>query len=62
MSEYRERLRNAGLRQVQIWLPDTRSPQFAKACRKQASALAAHDKAGSEIMDFIDAAYEWPNS
>ena len=62
MSEYRERLRNAGLRQVQIWLPDTRSPQFAKACRKQANAIAARDKAGDEMLEFIDAAYDWPKA
>jgi Protein of unknown function (DUF3018) len=62
MSEYRERLRNAGLRQVQIWLPDTRSPQFAKACRKQASAIAARDKAGDAVMEFIDTAYDWPKA
>jgi Protein of unknown function (DUF3018) len=62
MSEYRERLRNAGLRQVQIWLPDTRSAKFAKAAAKQASAIAAHDPAGDEMMDFIDAIYEWPKA
>jgi Protein of unknown function (DUF3018) len=60
MSEYRGRLRNADLRQVQIWLPDNTLPQFAKACRKQASAIAARDTAGDAMMEFIDATYDWP--
>ena len=27
---YRERMRAKGLRPVQLWLPDTRSPEFAR--------------------------------
>ncbi len=29
MASYRQRMRLAGLRPVQIWVPDTRSPGFA---------------------------------
>jgi hypothetical protein len=60
MRNYRERLRAAGLRPVQIWLPDTRARGFAKKCRAQAKAIAAHDPAGAELQAFIDASYEWP--
>lgn len=60
MRDYRARLRAAGLRPVQLWLPDTRSPAFVRKCRAQAKAIAAHDPAGGELQPLIDAAYEWP--
>jgi hypothetical protein len=60
MASYRQRMRAAGLRPVQIWVPDTRSPDFAETCRRQAREVAASDPGGDEIMDFIAAVYEWP--
>jgi len=50
----------AGLRPVQIWVPDTRAPGFVEACRRQARAVAADDPAGDEIMRFGASVYEWP--
>jgi len=60
MKNYRQRMRAAGLRPVQIWVPDTRAPDFAEVCRRQARAIAAHDPAGDEIMRFVAGVYEWP--
>ena len=60
MQDYRARLRAAGLRPLQIWVPDTRSAGFVRKCRAQAKAIAAQDPAGEELQSFIDAAYEWP--
>jgi hypothetical protein len=60
MANYRKRMRAAGLRPVQIWVPDTRSPDFVEACRRQARAVAASDPAGDEIMRFVAGVYEWP--
>ena len=60
MANYRQRMRAAGLRPVQIWVPDSRSPVFAEACRRQARAVAASDPAGDEIMRFVAAVSEWP--
>ena len=60
MANYRRRMRAAGLRPVQIWVPDTRSPDFVEACRRQARAVAASDPAGDEIMRFVAGVYEWP--
>jgi hypothetical protein len=39
----RDRMRAAGLRPVQIWIPDTRAPGFAEECRRQCSRIAASD-------------------
>lgn len=62
MQDYRARLRKAGLRPVQLWLPDTASPVFARKARAQAKAIAMNDPAGHELQDFIDAASEWPGT
>ena len=36
---HRTRLRNAGLRPVQIWVPDLRSKSFARAAHRQSLAV-----------------------
>lgn len=54
---HRDNLRAAGLRPIQIWVPDTRSPGFAEECRRQ-SRLLAESAAESEAedLDFIERA------
>ncbi len=59
MKNYRQRMRAAGLRPVQIWVPDTRAPGFVEVCHRQARAVAAHDPAGEEIMRFVADVYQW---
>jgi hypothetical protein len=51
---YRDRLRQQGLRPIQIWVPDTRSPEFAAEARRQSALLAASPQA-AEDQAFIDA-------
>lgn len=50
----RDALRQAGLRPVQIWLPDTRRAGFADECRKQARVVAASDSGDLELGAFLD--------
>jgi Protein of unknown function (DUF3018) len=50
---YRERMRAKGLRQIQLWVPDTRSPDFAAECRRQ-SLLGAGDRAEDLVMDELE--------
>jgi hypothetical protein len=38
---HRVRLRAEGLRPVQIWVPDVRSPEFAREARRQSRLIAA---------------------
>ena len=38
--EYRKRMREKGLRPVQFWVPDTRSPEFAAEAHRQSLAIA----------------------
>jgi Protein of unknown function (DUF3018) len=51
---HRERLRRQGLRPIQIWVPDVRSPQFAAEAHRQSLAVAMSPHA-KEDQDFIDA-------
>jgi hypothetical protein len=62
MASYRQRMRAAGLRPVQIWVPDTRAPGFAAICHAQARAVAANDPGGEDIMRWIEEVYEWPEA
>ena len=55
MRDYRNRLRAAGLRPVQIWVPDTRAKGFADEARRQ-SLLVSAQASEQEALDFIEAA------
>ena len=52
----REALRAAGLRPLQIWVPDSRKPGFAEECQRQSWAAARADAADLELREFLDAA------
>jgi hypothetical protein len=52
----RDALRKAGLRPIQIWVPDTRARGFAEECRRQARLVAQADRQDAELATFLDAA------
>lgn len=52
--EHRRRLRAQGLRPVQIWVPDVRSPEFDREASRQSKAVAASEHARDD-QAFIDA-------
>lgn len=60
VANYRARMRAAGLRPVQIWVPDTRAPDFIRTCREQSLAVARNDPAGTELQRFVDDVADWP--
>jgi len=55
---HRQRLRRRGLRPIQIWVPDVRSPAFAREAHKQSLAVAsrAHER---DDQAFVDAVSVW---
>ena len=55
---HRERLRRRGLRPIQIWVPDVRSPKFKAEARRQSLAVANSPYA-KEDQDFVDAVQDW---
>jgi hypothetical protein len=48
-------MRMAGLRPVQIWVPDTRQPGFAQECRRQSQIASQVDVADADMERFMDA-------
>jgi DNA-binding LacI/PurR family transcriptional regulator len=51
---YRARMRAQGLRPVQIWIPDTRTPEFIAEARRQSLAVA-NSPTEKEDQAFVDA-------
>ena len=51
---HRERLRRQGLRPIQIWVPDVRSPAFKAEAHRQSLAVARSPQS-DEDQAFIDA-------
>ena len=47
----RAKLRAAGLRPVQIWVPDTRAPGFAEECRQQSRLIRDAESDASRSED-----------
>ena len=55
MRDYRNRLRSAGLRPLQIWVPDTTAAGFGEEARRQ-SLNVSQRASEHEALDFIEAA------
>ena len=55
---FRQRMRKRGMKLIQIWVPDPKSPYFAAEARRQARLIAQspHEK---EDQAFIDSLSEW---
>lgn len=56
VQRYRDALRTAGLLPVQIWVPDTRRPDFAEECRRQSRLVTQADLADTKMRQFMDEA------
>jgi hypothetical protein len=59
---HRERLRQQGLRPVQIWVPDVNTPEFRREAHRQ-SALVAAGEHEAEDQAFVDAvSVDWDDA
>ena len=56
VQKHRDALLAAGLRPVQLWVPDTRRPGFAAECRRQARLAAKADRADAQLHPLMDEA------
>lgn len=56
VQKHRAALRMAGLRPVQIWVPDTRRPGFAAECSRQCRLAAQADMSDTDMQHCMDAA------
>lgn len=52
--EHRQRLREQGLRPVQIWVPDVRAPEFVAEAHRQSAAIAGSEHEADD-QAFVDA-------
>jgi hypothetical protein len=55
VQKHRAGLRAAGLRPVQIWIPDTRREDFVQECRRQ-SELVRDDFNEADTLNWLEAA------
>lgn len=51
---YRQRMRDQGMRPIQLWVADVRAPGFAADAHRQSAAVAASDHTADD-QAFIDA-------
>ena len=51
---HRQRLRERGLRPIQLWVPDTRAPSFGEEAHRQCVAVAESSWA-AEDQDSVEA-------
>lgn len=58
VQKHRAALRAAGLRPIQIWVPDVRSRAFAAKAHRQSLAVAKSRHAHGD-QAFIDAISDW---
>lgn len=57
VAEHRANLRAQGLRPVQIWVPDTRGPEYDARIRQQIEALKSDPREQAlvrELEEFLD--------
>lgn len=54
VQKHRDALRHAGLRLVQLWLPDTRKPDFTEECHRQCLLVSAADREHKDLQQMMD--------
>ena len=52
--QYRQRLRQQGLRPIQIWVPDVNALEFVREAHRQSALVAASDQ-DRDDQAFVDA-------
>jgi len=57
---HRGRLRKQGLRPIQIWVPDVRSPEFVREAHRQSLAIAnsPQEKKDQAFIDSISVGWD----
>ena len=58
VQKHRQSLRAAGLRPIQIWVPDVRSKRFAAQARRQSLAIAGSAQEKDDLA-FIESVADW---
>jgi len=56
---YRRGQISKGMKLLRVWTPDPRRPEFAREAERQAKLLRGRAEE-REALDFIEAAFSWP--
>jgi hypothetical protein len=56
---YRRSRESRGMKLLRVWVPDPTRPEFAKEAERQAKLLRGRAEE-KEALDFIEAAFVWP--
>ena len=59
MKKYRARKRAAGLKPMQLWAYDTKSPAFRRELRRQLKEIRRSPEE-KKILDWIETVSDWP--
>jgi len=58
---YRASKQSRGMRLLRVWVPDPRRPEFVTEAARQAELLRGRPEE-REALEFIEAAFEWPEA
>ena len=61
MRSYRARMKERGMRSIQIWVPDTRTQEIADEMRRQ-SILVSQSQEESDVLEFLENVSAWDAS
>ena len=53
VGEYRQRMRERGMRPLQVWVPDVRTASFAAEAHRQSTLVGQADETNAD-QDFIE--------
>ncbi len=56
---YRQQQRHRGMKLLRVWVPDPHRPEFAAEARRQGRLLRGAPEE-TDALDFIAAAFAWP--
>ncbi len=61
VARYRTRMKAAGMRPIQIWVPDTRQPDFTKELARQINVLKGQpeEQAALDLIEAESLAETW---
>jgi len=51
VQKHRDSLRRAGLRPLQIWVPDSRQAGFAEECKRQSRLITAAEQTDNDELE-----------
>ena len=58
VNSHRDRLRRAGFKTVQIWIPDIKAPGFAAECKRQ-SLIIKNDPVETRDLELLAELGDW---